>query len=418
MEETAAVPAASARRPLAGVTVVDLTTALAGPYATLLLGGLGARVIKVERPGSGETARSNAPYVGREGLKTRRTDASDMSISMLLRGRNKQAVTLDLKHPAGLEVLHDLVRSADVLVENYSAGVTRRLGVDPEAMLALNPRLVYTSISGFGADNPGKAMDSVIQALSGAMLTSGEPGGDPVRFGLPIGDLLAPMYAVIGTLAALREAEQTGRGQHVDVSMLGALTALVACEPFDAFERLGLPQRTGNMVPRLAPFGVFPTQDGHVSISAPTDAFAGAVFRAMDRPELAEDQHLATRDGRVARADELHRLISEWSSGQTTARAVARLTAEGAPCAPVRTPAQAIADPLVRARHEVVPLLHPDFGDVAGLAGTGLPIAFSASDAGFDQPPPSVGQHNDEVFGGLLGYTSDQIAKLAAEGVL
>jgi crotonobetainyl-CoA:carnitine CoA-transferase CaiB-like acyl-CoA transferase len=407
-----------AERPLEGVTVVDLTTALAGPYSTLLLAGLGARVIKVERPGSGDTSRNNAPYVGREGLKARRTDPADMSISMLLRGRDKQAITLDLKHPAGLEVLRDLVRKADVLVENFSEGVTHRLGIHPEAMLAVNPRLVYTSISGFGADNPGKAMDSVIQALSGVMMVSGEPEDDPVRFGLPIGDLLAPMYAVIGTLAALREAERTGHGQHVDVSMLGSLTSLVACEPFDAFERLGLEQRTGNMVPRLAPFGVFPTREGHVSISAPTDSFAAAVFRAMGRPELVDDERFATRDARFALAQELHAMIGEWTQTLSTDEVVARLVAAGAPCAPVRTPAQAIADPLVRDRGEVVPLLHPNFGDVAGLAGTGIPVVFSRSAAGFEQPPPRLGEHNTAVYRDLLGYSAEQVAKLAHEGVL
>ncbi|SHN74858.1 CaiB/BaiF CoA transferase family protein [Cryptosporangium aurantiacum] len=404
--------------PLTGVTVVDLTTALAGPYATLLLAGLGARVIKVEKPGGGETARDNAPYVGRDGLKTQRTDPADMSVSMLLRGRNKEAVTLDLKQPAGVQVLHDLVRRADVLVENYSTGVTHRLGIDAAALLAVNPRLVYTSITGFGTDNPGKAMDSVIQALSGAMLTSGEPGSDPVRFGLPIGDLLAPMYAVIGTLSALREVERTGQGQHVDVSMLGALTSLVACEPFDAYERLGWEQRTGNQVPRLAPFGIFATADGHVSISAPTDAFAHRVLTAIDRPDLVADPRFATRDARVGRADELHALIGEWTRGRTTASAVAALTAAGAPCAPVRSPAEAVADPLVRARNEVVPLRHPEFGAAAELSGTGLPIVFSRSQAGFDRPPPRLGEHNRAVFGELLGYSDADLETLRDKGVL
>jgi crotonobetainyl-CoA:carnitine CoA-transferase CaiB-like acyl-CoA transferase len=402
--------------PLDGITVVDLTTALAGPYATLLLAGLGARVIKVEKPGSGETARGNAPYVGQEGLKRQRTEPADMSISMLLRGRNKQAITLDLKHPTGIELLKELVGKADVLVENFSVGVTQRLGIDPGTLLAVNPRLVYTSISGFGSGTPGKAMDSVIQALSGAMFTSGEPDEAPVRFGLPIGDLLAPMYGVIGTLSALREAERTGQGQHVDISMLGALTALVACEPFDAFERLGLPLRTGNMVPRLAPFGMFATSDGYVSISAPTDAFARSVLAAIGYDD--SDQRYATRDARVTRSEELHGLIAAWASRRSTEEAVHALVAAGAPCAPVRTPAEAVVDPRVRARHEVVPLPHPDFGDVAGLSGTGVPIVFSRSAAGFDRPPPRVGEHNRAVFGDLLGHSDADLEALHDKGVL
>jgi CoA:oxalate CoA-transferase len=406
------------RAPLDGVVVIDLTTALAGPYVTLLLAGLGARVIKVERPGAGETARANPPYVGPGGLVARRTHDEDMSLSILARGRGKEAVTLDLKQPAGVKVLQDLVRNADVLVENFSAGVTERLGIDPPAMLAVNPRLVYTSISGFGAGTPGKAMDSVVQALSGMMMVSGAPGDDPVRIGLPVGDLVAPLYALAGTLAALREAERSGTGQHVDVSMLGALTALVASEPLDAFEQLGLAQRTGNLVPRLAPFGVFPTRDGFVSISAPTDAFAAAVLRALQLEALAGDVRFATRDGRAAHADELHTTIAARTAELPTAHVVARLTAAGAPCAPVRTPAEAVNDPLVRARGEVVPLEHPDLGDVAGLATGGVPIVFSASTTGFARPAPRVGEHNADVYGGLLGYSDARLAQLAADGVV
>ena len=244
-------------QPLAGRTVIDLTTALAGPYATLLLAGLGATVIKVENPATGgDTSRNNAPYLGRDGLALSRLHDDDMSVSMLLRGRGKLSVTLNLKDPRSKTVFTDLVRHADVLVENYSPGVTSRLGIDYAAVREINPALVYTSISGFGAQGgpgSGKAMDAIIQALSGVMMTAGEPGGDPVRFGLPVGDLLAPLYAVVGTVSALLQAERTGQGQHVDVSMLGALTSLVACEPFDAYDAVGLEQRTGAMVPRLAP---------------------------------------------------------------------------------------------------------------------------------------------------------------------
>jgi crotonobetainyl-CoA:carnitine CoA-transferase CaiB-like acyl-CoA transferase len=261
-------------------------------------------------------------------------------------------------------------------------------------------------------------MDSVIQALSGTMLVSGAPGDDPVRLGLPVGDLVAPLYALVGTMAALREAERSGTGQHVDVSMLGALTALVACEPFDAFEQLGLAQRTGNLVPRLAPFGIFPTSDGFVSISAPTDAFAAAALRALDLGALAADPRFATRDGRAALADELHARIASRTAELTTREAVDRLTAVGAPCAPVRTPAEALRDPLVRARGEVVPLTHPDLGEVEGLATTGVPIVFSASATGFSRPAPRVGEHNAAVFGELLGYSDARLAQLAADGVL
>ncbi|MEV6442617.1 CoA transferase [Amycolatopsis sp. NPDC051716] len=409
-------------QPLAGRTVIDLTTALAGPYATLLLAGLGATVIKVENPATGgDSSRNNAPYVGRDGLNLGRRHDDDLSVSMLLRGRNKLSVTLDLKNPRSHAVFTDLVRDADVLVENYSPGVTERLGISYARVRELNPRLVYTSISGFGAQGgpgSGKAMDSIIQALSGVMMTAGEPDEGPVRFGLPIGDLLAPLFAVVGTVSALLQAEHTGEGQHVDVSMLGALTSLVACEPFDAFEAVGLPQRTGSMVPRLAPFGILPAADGYVALCAPTDAFAHGVLRAIGRPDLAGDDRYRTRDQRVRAADELHGLIREWCRVRPLAEILAAFTAEGVPAAEVREPREAVRDPLVLAREEVVPLRHPRHGDVADLAGTGVPIRFSAARVGLDRPAPALGEHNEHVYRELLGYTEQQLADLVAEAVI
>jgi crotonobetainyl-CoA:carnitine CoA-transferase CaiB-like acyl-CoA transferase len=409
-------------QPLAGKTVLDLTTALAGPYATLLLAGLGARVIKVENPlTGGDTSRNNAPYLGRDGLSLTRTYDDDLSVSMLLRGRNKQSVTLNLKEPEAREVFLDLVAHSDVLVENFSAGVTSRLGIDYPALREKNPKLVYTSISGFGAQGgpgSGKAMDTIIQALSGLMMTAGEAGDSPVRNGLPIGDLVAPLYAVLGTLAAVIQAETTGEGQHVDVSMLGALTSMVACEPFDAYAAVGLKQRTGAMVPRLAPFGLFAASDGWFALCGPTDAFAGGVFRAMSRPELGEDPMFRTRDARVTNADKLHALIGEWASGRSRTEAVDALANEGVPAAEVREPVDAIRDPLTLARQEVVPLEHGRYGATAEITGTGIPIRFSGSDVGFDRAAPQLGEHNDDVYGELLGYSGERIARLRADGVL
>ncbi|GAB2738600.1 CaiB/BaiF CoA transferase family protein [Amycolatopsis magusensis] len=409
-------------QPLAGRTVIDLTTALAGPYATLLLAGLGATVIKVENPATGgDTSRNNAPYLGRDGLALGRKHDDDMSVSMLVRGRGKLSVTLNLKDPRAKAVFTDLVRDADVLVENYSPGVTSRLGIDYAAVRELNPRLVYTSISGFGTQGgpgSGKAMDSIIQALSGVMMTAGEPDGDPVRFGLPIGDLLAPLFAVVGTVSALLQAETTGQGQHVDVSMLGALTSLVACEPFDAFEAVGLPQRTGSLVPRLAPFGILPTADGHIALCAPTDSFARGVLRAMGREDLVDDERYRTRDERVRRADELHALIGDWCRTLPSTEVVDRLSEHGVPAAEVREPREAVRDPLVRARREVVPITHPRHGAVADLSATGLPIVFSGASVGLDGPAPALGEHNDHVYRELLGYSEDTVAALAADSVI
>jgi crotonobetainyl-CoA:carnitine CoA-transferase CaiB-like acyl-CoA transferase len=211
--------------PLAGLTVLDLTLALAGPFATFLLAGLGARVIKIENPASPDHCRENAPFIGRNGVSLGRSAPDDVSVAALNRLRGKYAVTLNLKQPGSREVFADLVRRADVVVENFTPGTLDRLGVGYEVARAQNPRIVYCSISGYGADQAttgsGKAMDSIVQALSGLMMTSGEPAEPPVRVGVPFADLCAPVFAVVGILAALRQRDVTGLGRHVDVSMLG-----------------------------------------------------------------------------------------------------------------------------------------------------------------------------------------------------
>ena len=228
-------------RPLEGITVLDLTTALAGPYATFLLAGLGARVIKIENPAGPDTCRSNAPYLSADGPHLTRQHPDDISVSAINRLRNKQAVTLNLKHPGSRAVFEKLVAKADMLVENFARGVLDRLGAGYADVHRMNPRLLYCSITGFGSQGEGgsgKAMDAIIQALSGAMMTSGSAGDPPVRMGVPFADLCTPLFGVIGLLAALHQSQRTGMGQHVDVSMLGVMTSLVACEPFDLLEQL------------------------------------------------------------------------------------------------------------------------------------------------------------------------------------
>ncbi len=408
-------------RPLEGVTVLDLTTALAGPYATLLLAGLGARVIKIENPRRPDSARGNAPFIGRDGVAMERRHADDMSLAIMERGRNKQAITLDLKQPRGRELFLQLVAHADAVVENYSAGTADRLGIGYAACSAVNPRVVYAAVSGFGADQvrgQNKAMDTVVQALSGLMMTSGSLGEPPVRVGVPFGDLSAPMFAVIGTLAALMQAQRTGRGQFVDVSLLGAITALVAAEPFEVMQRAGQSTRSGNTMPRLAPFGVFATADGHVAICAPTDGFTAALFDAMGRPELANDPRFTRRDDRVVNHTVLHGLVEAWVSGLSTDDAVARLEACGVPSGRVRDPGQATRDPRLLARGETERIEHPVYGDVADVVVGGLPIRMSGSFAGFDRPAPGLGEHNARIYGELLGLSDDELRALAGEGVI
>jgi CoA:oxalate CoA-transferase len=408
--------------PLRDITVLDLTTALAGPFATLLLAGLGAKVIKIENPiGGGDTCRSNAPYLGADGGTLSRQHEDDISVSALNRLRNKLGVTLNLKHPEGRGVYADLVKTADVIVENFSRGTLERLGAGYTFARGVNPRIVYGSITGFGSDGEpgtGKAMDAIIQALSGVMLTSGGPNDPPVRIGVPFADLTAPLFGVIGVLAAIHQAQRTGIGQHVDVSMLGVMTMMVAGEPFDLLERCGVAQRTGLTVPRLAPFGMYRTKDGYVSICAPTEAFAHSLFQAIGRPELTTDPQFAKRDNRVVNVSELDAIVEAFTCSRTSAEVIAALEERGVPAAEVRDPKDAVRDPRVVSRGETVPLTHPKYGAVEEVYGMGMPIKFSGADAGFDQPPPELGEHNRAVYCDLLGYSEERLEELKAQRVI
>ena len=415
--------------PLNDITVLDLTVALAGPVATLLLAGLGARVIKIENPAGGDPCRDNAPYFGVGGVKLVRERADDISVTAFNRLRNKLGVTLNLKHPRAREVFGDLARKADLVVENFTPGTLDELGVGYEAARRVNPRIVYGSISGFGSDaGPGspKALDTMIQALSGIMYVSGGEHDPPVRVGLTIADLTAALFGVVGVLAALHQARRTGTGQHVDVSMLGALTALIAGEAYEAMEMCGAPVRTGQTVQRLAPFGIFPAKDGHLAICAYTDILAHGLFEVMGRTDLAMDERFRTRDMRVQNYRELDALIGQWTGSETTAQTIATLHSVGIPAAEVRDPKVAVHDPRVVARKETVPMVHPkygpslepQYGTSGGIYAMGLPIRFSEATAGFDQPPPELGEHNQRVYGEILGYDANQIAELRAQGVI
>lgn len=411
------------RAPLAGLTVLDLTVALAGPFATFLLAGLGARVIKVENPDAPDPCRQNPPYLGREGVSLGRRQPADVSVSALNRLRGKYGVTLNLKRPGARDVFADLLRQADIVVENFSAGTLDRLGVGYEFAKAINPRVIYCSISGFGASKAtgtgtGKAMDSIIQALSGLMMTSGGPGDPPVRVGVPVADLLAPVFGVIGILAALRQREATGAGQQVDISMLGVLTSLVAVEPFDLLESCGIPTRTGRVVPRLTPFGIYESADGYVAICAPMEQLARGVFAAIGHPEFERDPRFATRDARVAHVEEMTAHIEAFTRTVPTAALVPLLEGHGVPAAEVRSPAEAVRDSRVLARGETARLEHPSFGHVADVIGMGVPITFSDAFTAFERPAPAVGQDNALVYGEWLGYGPGRLERLGTDGVI
>lgn len=411
----------SVSRPLEGIRVLDLTVALAGPYASMLLGGMGAEVIRVEAPGGGDIARTNPPFVGSNGINFGAQSDDEVSLTILNRARNKKSITLDLKSARGRELFMELVKQSDVLVENMSEGATARLGIDYDSVKDANPKLVYASIKAMGEPSafPGlKGMDIIVQALSGIMEVTGFAEGPPTRFGLPIADLVAPLYAVNGILAALIYRGRTGEGQLVKVSMLDCLASWVAEEHFDVFGKAGYAMRTGNFQDRLVPFGVYPSKDGHVAIAAFHPEWMKGLLDALEQPQLLNDPRFSSRGPRQRHASELNAIIERWTRTLNSSDIVHELLEKrSVPAARVRGPLEVLQDPLLHESGAVMELQHPTSGRI-GAIGMGLPIQFSRSKSQFDQPATELGAANEQVYGELLNLSGQAIEALRAEGVI
>ncbi|VWB54541.1 CaiB/BaiF CoA transferase family protein [Burkholderia lata] len=411
----------SVTKPLEGIRVLDLTVALAGPYGSLLLGGLGAEVIRVESPGGGDIARNNPPYVGNEGIHFGVKGDDEVSLTTLNRARNKKSITLDLKSEQGRALFMELVRESDVVIENASEGVTTRLGVDYESVRQVNPKIVYASVKAFGEPSPYpklKGMDIIVQALSGIMDVTGFADGPPTRIGIPMADMIAPLFAVNGILAALIHRGKTGEGQQVQVSMLDCLASLVAEEHFDIFHAHGYPKRSGNFQDRLVPFGVYRTKDGHVALVAFQPDWFQSLTEAMGQPELLNDPRYATRGPRMTHAAGLNTLIEAWTQQHTSAEVIRELQEKrGVPAAKVRSPQEVLHDPALRERGAVVKLEHPGLAHVDAM-GMGLPIKLSGTPVQFDQPAQALGAANDEIYRGLLKRSEAELSQLRNDGVI
>lgn len=411
----------SLSRPLEGIRVLDLTMALAGPYASLILAGMGAEVIHIEAPHSRDGARNSPPFLGPRGWNHGAPLPDEVSLAVIDRARNKQSVTLNLKSDQGRALFMDLVQVSDVVLENMSAGTAQRLKVDWEHVHAANPRVVYASITGFG-DNPAfeglKGSDILVQALSGWMHVTGMADGPPTRVGVPVADLVTPLYAVNGILAALIQRGRTGLGQHVQVAMLDCMVSLLAAEHLDMAGQSGYALRTGNSLDRLIPFGVYACQDGYIALVAhQADKFA-ALAQAMQHPELMGNPQYLDLGFRQQHAARINAWIAQWAQTLTVAQAVDVLyTQRGIPAAVVRTPQQALADPHLRANGSVGQLAAPAFGAVQPM-GLGNPVQFSHAHAQLDQPAQLLGAANDQVYGQLLGLSAQQRQQLQAQGVI
>jgi CoA:oxalate CoA-transferase len=412
---------AGSKGPLEGLVVLDFTTQKAGPLATYHLAAMGATVVKIEET-KGDVARGYAPFLTSGGdLTMWRGDEDAMSLPMLARARGKHSVTLNLKTARGLDICKEMVKRADIVVENYSSGAADRLGIGYDATRAINQRIIYCSISGFGADTMvgRRALDVVIQAASGMLLASGKEGDPPIRVGMSIADALSSLYATIGINTALFRRERSGHAEYVDISMLGAMTSFLAAEEWRSLERLGQPTRTGNFNVKASPFGVFTCKDGHhVAIAVGSrDSNANAPFRIMGRPEWIADPRYATLAERCKRNDEMCDAVAAWCRDHAAEEVESSLSHAGVPVERVRSPAEAIADPHLQARGDIAKVEHPDLPDGTGLSTFGLPIRFQESKRGTGVPAPRLGEHNWLIYHDWLGYSDEQLCEWKSQGV-
>jgi len=391
-------------RPLDGITVLDLTRVLSGPYCTMLLADMGARVIKIEQPGKGDDTRAwGPPFLEGE-------SAYFLSIN-----RNKESVTLDFKKPEGRAILDRLIGKSDVLIENFRPGTLTRMGLDFNTLQAAHPRLVYCSVSGFGQTGPRShqpGYDAVMQGEGGLMSITGPADGPSFRLGVAIADIVSGMFAAYGTAMALFAREKTGRGQNVDVAMLDSVMALLTYQAGNFFASGRIPGRLGNRHPSIVPYETFAASDGEFVLAVGTDD-QWRKFCAV--AELTEDSRFATNRQRVTGYDDLRPIVADRLRQKPRQYWIDRLGAAGVPCGSVRNFQELFADPQVAAREMVARLQHPTIGAMQVL---GVPVKLSDTPGGIDAPPPRLGEHTDAVLSHDLGLDADAIAALRAQGAI
>jgi crotonobetainyl-CoA:carnitine CoA-transferase CaiB-like acyl-CoA transferase len=403
-----ASPSPSLTAPLAGIRVVDLTRVMTGPYATMMLGDLGADIVKIERPGKGDDTRGwGPPFVDGEA-------SYFLSIN-----RNKRSLALDLKSDAGREVLAKLIAGADVLIENFSPGTMQRLGFGHEAMLAEHPSLVYASISGFGQTGPGRdrtAYDLIVQGMSGMMSITGHPGGPPTKLGVPIADIAGGMFAAYAVVAALyaRERDPERRGQYIDTSMLGGQVAMLTYQAGILFTTGKVPEMLGNAHPIVAPYDTYPTADGYVNIAVGNDAIWQRFCRAMDLEAYCDDERFLTNAGRITNLAECNQVVNAALGRFTTEEVVRRLDAAAVPCGPINDVRQVFEDPQVIQQELVRSVSHSSLGEVTVA---GFPYHFSGTPLQNRYGPPLLGEHSREILA-ELGYDEGTIEAWCASGAV
>jgi crotonobetainyl-CoA:carnitine CoA-transferase CaiB-like acyl-CoA transferase len=395
-----------ADRPLAGVRVLDLTRVLAGPFCSMILGDMGAEVIKIEEPGKGDDTRSWPPFVGGE------------ATYFMAVNRNKQSLTLNLKAPDGRAILQKLARKSDVVLENFRAGTMERLGLGYKTLAKLNPRLVYCAISGFGESGPEASRagyDLVVQAESGIMDITGFEDGPPVKVGTSIADLVAGMSAAHGVTLALLARHRTKRGQKVEISMQDAMAALLTYQAGIYFGTGNKPGRRGNKHPSIVPYEVFKAADAYLTLGVANNSLWERCCAALEHPELMKDPRYATEAARVQNRDVLVPRLNEILGTRAADDWLKRFEAVGVPAGRIRTVAEVCESPHLRARGMIVTVSHPKAGALRVL---GVPVRLHATPGKAATPPPLLGQHTERVLRGVLGLKRAEVERLRAAGVV
>jgi formyl-CoA transferase len=393
---------------LDGVRIIDLTRVLAGPYCTMMLGDLGADVIKIEMPGRGDDTRAwGPPYT-----------ESGQSAYFLSTNRNKRSLTLNLKTEAGLDILKSLIRQGDVLVENFRAGTLAGWGLDEAALQQLRPGLVYATITGYGYDGPYRdkaGYDFMVQAMGGLMSVTGPADGEPARAGVAIADLATGMFACSAIVAALFKRERTGGGQRIDMALLDSQLALMSYVASNYLVTGELPQRYGNGHPNIVPYQEFMAQDQYFAFAAGNDQQWRKFCTAVRKPYWAEDDRFATNAARVQNREQVIAMLNELFATRPAAAWMALCDEIGLPTAPINDIAQVLAHPQVQARQMQVEVDDERNGRIPLLAS---PLKIPTAPTSVRLPPPHLGQHSDAILQELLGYAPERIAMLREAGVV